>query len=148
MPRAKRTEICAAEEVQAFHLINRCVRRTYLCSNERRSGRDFTHRKEWVRQRLEELAGITATPETIDFNSVRERIKDRASAAEVTMGQSVRYYAEGWTMSAPGSMMPGTGFYEPTYAMTPNVTTPQFYTGAISQDTEGSEPFLWKFRNL
>ncbi len=60
MPRVKRTEICAADEVQAFHLINRCVRRTFLCGKDRRSGRDYSHRKEWIRERLEELAGIFA----------------------------------------------------------------------------------------
>jgi REP element-mobilizing transposase RayT len=60
MPRVKRTEICAANEVQAFHLINRCVRRTFLCGKDRRSGRDYSHRKEWIRERLEELAGIFA----------------------------------------------------------------------------------------
>jgi REP element-mobilizing transposase RayT len=58
MPRVKRSEICASDEVQAFHLINRCVRRTYLCGKDRRSGKDFSHRKEWIRERLEELAGI------------------------------------------------------------------------------------------
>ena len=58
MPRVKRAEICATEELQAFHLINRCVRRTYLCGNDRRSGKDYSHRKEWIRERLEELAGI------------------------------------------------------------------------------------------
>ena len=58
MPRMNRTEICASDEVQAFHLINRCVRRTYLCGKDRRSGKDYSHRKEWIRERLEELAGI------------------------------------------------------------------------------------------
>ena len=58
MPRVNRTEMCASEEVQAFHLINRCVRRTYLCGKDRRSGKDYSHRKEWIRERLEELAGI------------------------------------------------------------------------------------------
>lgn len=58
MPRVKRTEICAEDEVQAFHLINRCVRRTYLCGKDRRSKKDYSHRKEWIRARLEELAGI------------------------------------------------------------------------------------------
>jgi len=58
MPRVNRTELCAADEIQAFHLINRCVRRTYLCGKDRRSGKDYSHRKEWIRQRLEELAGI------------------------------------------------------------------------------------------
>ena len=58
MPRVNRKELCAAEEIQAFHLINRCVRRTYLCGKDRRSGKDYSHRKEWIRERLEELAGI------------------------------------------------------------------------------------------
>lgn len=60
MPRMKRTEICADDEIQAFHLMNRCVRRTYLCGKDRRSGKDYSHRKEWIRERLEELAGIFA----------------------------------------------------------------------------------------
>jgi REP element-mobilizing transposase RayT len=58
MPRLNRSEICASDEVQAFHLINRCVRRTYLCGQDRQSGKDFSHRKQWIRDRLEELAGI------------------------------------------------------------------------------------------
>ena len=60
MPRVNRTEMCASDEIQAFHLINRCVRRTYLCGKDRRSGKDYSHRKEWIRERLEELAGIFA----------------------------------------------------------------------------------------
>lgn len=58
MPRLNRSELCAAAEVQVFHLINRCVRRTYLCGKDRRSGKDYSHRKQWIRERLEELAGI------------------------------------------------------------------------------------------
>jgi REP element-mobilizing transposase RayT len=58
MPRLNRSEICAYDDVQAFHLINRCVRRTYLCGKDRRSGKDFSHRKQWIRDRLEVLAGI------------------------------------------------------------------------------------------
>ncbi|HJT30893.1 MAG TPA: hypothetical protein VJ783_02420 [Pirellulales bacterium] len=38
----------------------RCVRRAFLCGFDRSSGRNFDHRKVWVRQRLEELAGIVA----------------------------------------------------------------------------------------
>jgi len=58
MPRLNRTEICAENEIQAFHLINRCVRRTFLCGKDRRLKKDYSHRKEWIRARLEELAGI------------------------------------------------------------------------------------------
>ena len=39
-------------------MINRCVRRTFLCGKDRRSRKDYSHRKEWIRSRLEELAGI------------------------------------------------------------------------------------------
>ena len=47
MPRVNRTEICATDEIQVFHLINRCVRRTYLCGEDVNTGRDYSHRKEW-----------------------------------------------------------------------------------------------------
>lgn len=60
MPRVNRREIFADDEVQAFHLINRCVRRTYLCGKDRKSGKDYSHRKQWIRDRLEVLAGIFA----------------------------------------------------------------------------------------
>ena len=58
MPRVKRTEIFADDEIQMFHCVNRCVRRTFLCGEDPKTGRDFTHRKEWIRERLEVLAGI------------------------------------------------------------------------------------------
>jgi REP element-mobilizing transposase RayT len=58
MPRLNRSEMCGRDEVQVFHLINRCVRRTFLCGKDKRSGRDYSHRKQWIRDRLEELAGI------------------------------------------------------------------------------------------
>jgi hypothetical protein len=57
MPQVNRTEICASTEFQPFHLIKRCVRRTFLCGKGRRSGKDYLHRKEWIRERLEKLAG-------------------------------------------------------------------------------------------
>jgi len=42
MPRLNRCENCGLDEVQVFHLINRCARRTYLCG--RTNGRDGTIR--------------------------------------------------------------------------------------------------------
>jgi len=60
MPRVNRREIFSETNVQVFHLISRCVRRNHLCGRDRRSGRDYSHRREWVRGRLEELAGMFA----------------------------------------------------------------------------------------
>ena len=58
MPQVNRNEIFADDEIQVFHLVNRCVRRTFLCGKDDLTGRDFSHRKQWVRDRMEELAGI------------------------------------------------------------------------------------------
>ena len=37
MPRVNRREIVADGEIQVFHVVNRCVRRTHLCGRDRQS---------------------------------------------------------------------------------------------------------------
>ena len=60
MPRQARGEYVNPNEVQILHLVNRCVRRAYLCGDDPVSGQSFEHRREWIRQRLEFLAGVFA----------------------------------------------------------------------------------------
>ena len=43
-----------------YHVWVRCVRRAWLCGADPLTGHDWTHRKQWFFQRLEELAGIFA----------------------------------------------------------------------------------------
>ena len=72
MPRVNRNEIFADDEIQVFHLVNRCVRRTFLCGKDDLTGRDFSHRKQWVRDRMEELAGIFGV-EVLGFAVMRNK---------------------------------------------------------------------------
>lgn len=51
------------DKIQEFHLVIRCVRRPLLCNEDVATGKDYSHRKEWIRNRLEELAGIFALDE-------------------------------------------------------------------------------------
>ena len=58
MARLARGECIDPAQVQIVHCIHRCVRRAFLCGTDPYSGRCYEHRRAWIRQRLEFLAGI------------------------------------------------------------------------------------------
>ncbi len=41
-----------------YHLMSRCVRRSYLCGIDTESGKDYSHRKQWLIDRMKQLANI------------------------------------------------------------------------------------------
>ena len=60
MARVNRREVLADGEVQVVHCVNRCVRRGFLCGTDELTGKDYEHRRQWIRNRLEFLAGVFA----------------------------------------------------------------------------------------
>src|SRR5271170_233803 len=60
MPTYARGQIVVEDEVGVYHCIARCVRRAFLCGVDSYTGQDFSHRKEWILDRLRELAGLFA----------------------------------------------------------------------------------------
>lgn len=43
-----------------YHVMNRCVRRSWLCGYDAQTQTDYSHRKEWIVDRLKFLANIFA----------------------------------------------------------------------------------------
>ena len=60
MPTYARRQIVVEDEVGVYHCIARCVRRAFLCGVDPYTGQDFSHRKEWILNRMRDLAGLFA----------------------------------------------------------------------------------------
>ena len=51
-----RSHIVSDGEPGFFHVVSRCVRRAFLCGQDKHSGRCFEHRRHWIEARILELA--------------------------------------------------------------------------------------------
>lgn len=58
MARVARKDLFDPAEVSVVHCINRCVRRCFLCGDDPLTGKNYEHRKRWLEERLEFLAGL------------------------------------------------------------------------------------------
>jgi len=57
MPRP-RTEQISVANTPFYHVISRCVRRTFLCGEDRATGRSYEHRRAWIEERIRLLASV------------------------------------------------------------------------------------------
>ncbi|MCP4295139.1 MAG: transposase [Proteobacteria bacterium] len=53
-----RKQQISLEETTYYHCMARCVRRAFLCGEDSVSGQNFDHRKQWLEDRIYELASI------------------------------------------------------------------------------------------
>ena len=47
-----------AETTPFYHVINRCVRRAYLCGEDKLTGKSFEHRRGWIVEKTKALSAI------------------------------------------------------------------------------------------
>ncbi|XOV78336.1 MAG: transposase [Aestuariibacter sp.] len=59
MPKARKAQISLAD-TPYYHCVSRCVRRAYLCGEDRQTGISYEHRRQWVQDRIHFLSQIFA----------------------------------------------------------------------------------------
>ncbi len=73
MARRNRAEVVVADEVGVYHCVQRVVRRAFLCGFDPLSGNSYNHRRSWIRDRLEPLAGLFG-PEIAAFTALSNQL--------------------------------------------------------------------------
>jgi hypothetical protein len=52
-----KVELFAANEIAVVHVMNRAVRRCFLLGDDAITGKNYDHRKQWIEDELQKLAG-------------------------------------------------------------------------------------------
>ncbi|MCC2607396.1 transposase [Planctobacterium marinum] len=55
MPKARKAQI-SLEDTPYYHCVSRCVRRAYLCGQDKLTGISYEHRRQWVQDRIHFLS--------------------------------------------------------------------------------------------
>ncbi len=55
-----RRNLISLSDTPYYHCVNRCVRRAFLCGEDRHTGRSYEHRKQWVVDKIKELSSLFA----------------------------------------------------------------------------------------
>ncbi len=55
-----RSSLVSLSDTPWYHVVNRCVRRAFLCGEDRVSGVSYEHRRGWIVERIQQLSAVFA----------------------------------------------------------------------------------------
>jgi hypothetical protein len=109
-----RSELVDRTTPGIYHCVSRCVRRAFLCGWDSYSSKDYEHRRQWVRDRLEELArsfAVEVLAYAVMNTHSHEVVRNRPDVAAAWEDQEV---ARRWLRIFPRrSPIDGTPMAEP-----------------------------------
>ena len=116
MPGRPRKHVIRKDEIGIFHVWSRCVRQCWLCGVDPQTGQDYSHRKQWIHQRLEDLArifAIDACVYAILSNHYHLIVRNRIDLARQWTAEEVR--AAGGSFIPSGTTSPANRRNRPSW---------------------------------
>jgi REP element-mobilizing transposase RayT len=59
VPKPRKSQI-SLEDTPYYHCISRCVRRAFLCGEDKLTHQSYEHRRQWVKDKIEQLTQVFA----------------------------------------------------------------------------------------
>ena len=87
-----RKQIVAEDQIRNYHCTTRCVRRAFLCGLDFLTGRNYEHRRLWIKERLVFLSGIFAVDVvgySVQSNHLHVILRTRPDSAKSLSDQEV-----------------------------------------------------------
>jgi len=87
-----RKEVVFEDESGMYHCIVRCVRRAFLCGEDHYSGKNYDHRKEWIRSRLAKLSeafSVDVLAYSVMSNHLHAVLRTRPETTELWSDEEV-----------------------------------------------------------
>ncbi len=99
-----RGQLVSNEEPGFYHCVSRCVRRAFLCGVDHMTGKSFEHRRQWIEDRILQLAesfAVSVFAYAVMSNHVHAVLR---SDPVMPWQWSDREVAERWLVIFPGSI--------------------------------------------